>query len=255
MKTLYLVRHAKAIPCEAEINDFKRLLSKDGQEDAQMVAKRLSKKRILPDLLLASPADRALETAHIFAEKLHYPHQRILLQEELYAAEQAERVCTMLQALPDQYETVMLFGHEPLLSACAGLLVPDFSAELLMAGVIGIYLDISEWRQLSEGQGTLSFFDFPVRAIPKVDKEARKVIKKHLSATMEDLLEQIDVEISKHVRKVIKKTSKKFAKELLNVLQTPKVRELASGKGQPRIDRRPQTPGEKEEEEAGGQNH
>ena len=252
MKTLYLVRHAKAIPREAGVNDFKRLLSQDGQEDARTMAKRLSKKGIFPDLLIASPADRALETAHIFAEKLHYPHQRILVHEELYTADQAESVCPMLQALPDQYETVMLFGHEPLLSACAGWLAPNFSAELRTAGVIGICLKISEWRQLLEGGGTLVFFDFPVRATPKVDKEARKIVKEHLSTTMEDLLEQIDVEVSKHVRNVIKKTSKKFAKELLNVLQTSKIRELARGKGQPRIDRLPQLPGENEEDEAGG---
>lgn len=250
MKTLYLVRYAKAIPRESGINDFKRLLCRDGQEDARTMARRLSKKGILPDLLVSSPADRALETAHIFAEKFNYPCQRILIREALYTADQVDSVCFILKTLPDlpdQYEKVMLFGHELVLSACAGWLAPDFSAALRTAGIVGICLDISEWQQIAQGRGTIVLFDFPVRATPKVYKEARKAMKKQLSATMEDLLEQIDVELSKHVQKVIKKTSKKFAKELVNVLQTSKIRELACSNGQARIDRLPQPPDEKEE--------
>ena len=57
MKTLYLVRHAKAIPGDVGVNDFKRPLSKRGKDDAQAMGKRLYQKGISPDLCVSSPAD------------------------------------------------------------------------------------------------------------------------------------------------------------------------------------------------------
>ena len=98
MKTLYLVRHAKAISQELGVNDFKRSLSKQGRDDAVAMSKRLWKKGIAPDLLLSSPADRALETAHIFAEQFDYPVQRILLKDEIYD-EDADVVRELLKPL------------------------------------------------------------------------------------------------------------------------------------------------------------
>ena len=236
MKTLYLVRHAQAISRESGVNDFKRLLAPEGREEARTMGKRLVRKGIAPDLLIASPADRALETAHIFAEKLDYSIQRILLREELYPGEDATCFPRVLNELPDGYQTVMLFGHEPALSRWANTLIPDCCGELRTTGVIGIALPISSWQAVSDGIGVLMFFDFPVQVTPKIYKDARKVMQAQLTTTIENLLKQIDVDISKQVQKIIKKTSKTYAKKLVNTLQMSKIEELVQGQCQPRLD-------------------
>lgn len=237
MKTLYLVRHAKAISRELGTNDFKRMLSKQGCEDAEAMSKRLGKKGISPELLIASPADRALETAHIFAERFGYPVQQIVLKDEIYDEEAMEPLLLMLQALEDRYHSVMVFGHEPALSQLAGFLLKDTEdVEMRTSGVLGLGLRIGHWRELAEDCGSLLLFDFPVRATPKVYKQARKTIAKHLTSTMQDILEQIDESASKHLEAILKKTSKKMAKELTKVLRASKIEDIAGTRPQKRVD-------------------
>ena len=84
MKTLYLVRHAKSSWNFPELRDFDRPLNKRGKKNAPEMGKRLRAKGILPDLLLTSPANRALTTAREIAEKIGYPIKDILEDDHIY---------------------------------------------------------------------------------------------------------------------------------------------------------------------------
>lgn len=235
MKTLYLVRHAEAIPRDAGVNDFNRALVKSGKHDAQAMSRRLQKKGIRPDLLLASAAVRAMETAHIFAETFGYPLPNISLSEDIYDKDE-QGLQEMLAGLEDMYATVMLFGHEPALSRLAKMFLPDFECVLRKSGVIGIAFKVARWQEISAETATLLLFDFPVRITPKVYKKARKTLKHEISATMDDILAQIHVSASKHVTKIIQKTSKRMAKELIKMLEAAKVEDLAGVKKGARVD-------------------
>ena len=70
MKTLYIVRHAKSSWDNLSIDDFDRPLNKKGLKDAPKMAKHFADTYQRPDLIISSPARRALETAENFAEKL-----------------------------------------------------------------------------------------------------------------------------------------------------------------------------------------
>jgi len=227
MKTLYLIRHSKAIPGESGVNDFKRPLEKRGIEDAKTISKRLQKKEIFPDIMISSPADRALETAHIFAEALNYPARQILLKEEIYEGG-ADNLRQIIAPLDDYYDVAMLFGHEPALSSLAAQLLRDAEGvELRTTGVIGIGFDIASWQSISDQTGTLLLFDFPVRATPKVYKKAKKAISDEISISIESILEGIDSGVSHYMQKVLKKTSKTLAKELTRVMQSSKIEHFA----------------------------
>jgi phosphohistidine phosphatase len=52
--------------------DKDRPLSDRGRRDAPKMGKRLAKRDVKPDLILSSPARRALKTAEIIAKKLDY---------------------------------------------------------------------------------------------------------------------------------------------------------------------------------------
>lgn len=237
MKTLYLIRHSKAISSESGVNDFKRALSKRGIDDAKTMSKRLRKKGVLPDILISSPADRALETAHIFATEFDYSVRNILLKEEIYEG-QATDLLGVIEQLDDHYDSAMLFGHEPALSSLATLLLHDAEGiELRTTGVVGIIFDIASWQKLQQQGGSLLLFDFPVQATPKVYKKAKKVISDEISMSIESILEGIDSGVSQHVQKVLKKTSKKLAKELTHVMQSSKVEDFAGIHPQKRVDR------------------
>jgi len=86
MKTLYLIRHAKSSWDNHDISDFERDLNHRGKLDAPLMAKIIRQKKIKPDLIISSPAVRAINTANIFAGILDYPVEKIEANEKLYDA-------------------------------------------------------------------------------------------------------------------------------------------------------------------------
>ena len=71
-KTLYLIRHAKSSWDDHDLSDFQRTLNNRGLKDAPLIVKFLKGNNIVPDLIITSPAVRALSTAEIFADEFHY---------------------------------------------------------------------------------------------------------------------------------------------------------------------------------------
>ena len=85
MKTLFLIRHAKSSWEDTALADKDRPLSDRGRRDAPKMGKRLAKRDVKPDLILSSPARRALTTAEIIAKKLDYKRKDIVVEDRLYS--------------------------------------------------------------------------------------------------------------------------------------------------------------------------
>ena len=86
MKTLFLIRHAKSSWDDPALSDKDRPLGDRGRRDAPRMGKRLAKRDVKPDLILSSPARRALTTAEIIAKKLDYKRKDIVVDTRLYAS-------------------------------------------------------------------------------------------------------------------------------------------------------------------------
>ena len=126
MKTIYLIRHAKAAKKKEKSSDFKRTLVKQGQEEAKLMARKLKRERIIPELIISSPASRSLETAHIYAKKLGYPVKKIMLNETLYEDMSEEALLFIVRNQDDKYGSLMMFGHDPSFSNFTNYLLKDF---------------------------------------------------------------------------------------------------------------------------------
>jgi phosphohistidine phosphatase len=118
VNTLFLVRHAKSSRDDPALPDKDRPLNDRGKRDAPKMGERLAKRGVMPDLILSSPAKRALKTAKIIAKKLDYKLADIVVDERLYqtAADDLLHVIRKLGAKP---KSVMLFGHNPELTDLA----------------------------------------------------------------------------------------------------------------------------------------
>src|SRR5438128_6747757 len=112
MKTLFLIRHAKSSWGDTALPDKDRPLGDRGKRDAPKMGKRLAERDVKPDLILSSPAMRALTTAEIIAKKLDYKLEDILVDDRLYASK-ADDLLSVIQKLGDKLERVMVFGHNP----------------------------------------------------------------------------------------------------------------------------------------------
>src|SRR5271157_4582531 len=112
MKTLFLIRHAKSSWDDTALPDKDRPLGDRGRRDAPKMGKRLAKRDVKPDLILSSPARRALKTAEIIAKKLDYKLGRILVVDCMYPGG-ADSLLRVINELDDGLQCVMLFGHNP----------------------------------------------------------------------------------------------------------------------------------------------
>jgi phosphohistidine phosphatase len=112
LKTLFLVRHAKSSWSDATLADRERPLAKRGRRAARRMGRRLAERKARPDLMISSPALRALKTARLMARKLQHPRRRIQVDDTLYAATLAA-VLRRVRDLDERYARVMLFGHNP----------------------------------------------------------------------------------------------------------------------------------------------
>ncbi|QHL88574.1 histidine phosphatase family protein [Nibribacter ruber] len=161
MKTLYLLRHAKSSWKFEDLSDHDRPLAKRGRSDAPLIGQELSERKIKLDLMISSSAVRALSTATIVAKEIDYDPEKISVEEELYRID-ATSLLHFIQALPDEYDQVMLVGHNPTLTELINMLVPDKGiANLPTAGVAGISFDCSYWGEASTDNTKLLFIDIP----------------------------------------------------------------------------------------------
>ena len=63
MKKLLIMRHAKSCWKDSDLSDHERPLKKRGKNDAKKMGKLLKSKKIIPDVIICSTAERAKETA------------------------------------------------------------------------------------------------------------------------------------------------------------------------------------------------
>jgi phosphohistidine phosphatase len=152
MKTLFLIRHAKSSRDDPAQPDKDRPLNGRGKRDAVKMGERLAKRRVEPDLILSSPAVRALATAEIFSKKLDYKRRNIAVDERLYAAE-ANDLLDVIHKLSDELERVMLIGHNPELTALAHRFSSNI-AHLPTCAVAELVFDAKSWSRIGEDKPT-----------------------------------------------------------------------------------------------------
>jgi len=160
VKTLYIVRHAKSSWDDPLLDDFSRPLNERGKRDAPKMAKRLKEKRIVPDLMLTSPARRAKSTCKRMAEIFGYEDDKIKTERDLYLASE-NTILEVVRSVKDKYNSLILFGHNPGLTAFVNAIGKQQFYNVPTCGVAAFELRIDSWKALNYGDGNLLFYDFP----------------------------------------------------------------------------------------------
>ena len=111
MKTLLLLRHAKSSWKEPGLRDFERPLNSRGREAAPVMGRYMRARKLRPDLILCSPAERARQTAALVAEAAGLG-AKIRYDERIYEAT-AERLVEVVSQVEESCEQLMLIGHNP----------------------------------------------------------------------------------------------------------------------------------------------
>ncbi|MBL0049397.1 MAG: histidine phosphatase family protein [Bacteroidetes bacterium] len=160
MKKLCIIRHAKTEVQQQGQLDFDRKLAKRAYEDVPQIAHLLKDKKISPDLILSSPAMRAISTAHLFSEKLHYPEHKIEQNSLIYNAS-VSTLLKVIQGISDDYKTVFLVGHNPGMTLLANLLCMPPILHIPTSGAVYIDLQTKHWSHVKALCGKQEFFIHP----------------------------------------------------------------------------------------------
>lgn len=218
MKTLYLVRHAQATLRSDDVPDFDRVLLSRGLKQARRTGGNLKQVCGRPDLLVSSPARRALETAHVFAEQLEAPVEQIELNPVLYEAHSVRDLSALVAALPPEAECVVLVGHNPLLSDVLAEWVPGCRTSIPKAGVVGLRLDIAAWADAGAPHAHLEYFDSPLSRAGRLRLASQ--VKKALALRIENRLgEVLEFEAhmhTRHLQKLFRATARDLAASIVD---------------------------------------
>ena len=159
MKTLFLIRHAKSSRDDPALPDKDRPLDAHGKRDAPKMGTRLAKRDVKPDLILSSPARRALTTAEIIAKKLDYHVKDIAVDEQLYAAA-VDDLLSVIHKLGDKLKRVMLFGHNPELTELAHRLSSEIT-HMPTCAVAEFTFSAKSWSDVGKAKPARVAFDYP----------------------------------------------------------------------------------------------
>jgi phosphohistidine phosphatase len=111
MRELLIFRHGKS-GWPAGVADFDRPLKKRGEDAATRIGFWLRDSKLAPELVLSSPAARAIATARLTCDAMGLERDRIHEDKNLYLAG-LEKLLAIVRAIPPSTNRAMIVGHNP----------------------------------------------------------------------------------------------------------------------------------------------
>ena len=112
MRELLLVRHAKSSWNSGAPSDFERPLAKRGLRNAPAMGAWLAERRLVPDLVVTSPALRALMTTDGLLSGMDAEGLPIEEDDRIYGGGVRD-LAAVLEDLAGRAQSLMLVGHNP----------------------------------------------------------------------------------------------------------------------------------------------
>ncbi|MGM0498009.1 MAG: SixA phosphatase family protein [Bacteroidota bacterium] len=159
-KQLFIVRHGKSSWEYEHVDDIDRPLKIKGINDAYAMAKRLDSKNKKPQLIISSPANRALHTSIIFSRVLDYPLFNLRLNEIIYNGDEDD-ILNLIHETDDSISTLMIFGHNPVSTDLSNMFLKDKLDKLPTAGITSLNFKADSWKDISKDNVSTELVDYP----------------------------------------------------------------------------------------------
>jgi phosphohistidine phosphatase len=147
-KILGIIRHGKSTKDFSSVEDLDRPLKEIGIIKSIDIAEKIREQNFIPDLIVSSPAIRALHTAMIAARVFGYPYNNILIDPVIYSDEE-KNIVQFIKTTGDTINNLFIFGHNPVLTSLANFYLSQHT-DLPTSGAIILQFDISHWSEVSK---------------------------------------------------------------------------------------------------------
>lgn len=165
MKTIFLIRHAKACKSTFSQIDFDRVLEKSGEADAEAIAQKLKDANYTIEQIVASAAKRTTQTALIFAIKNNIELSKIIFENKLYNAP-AHVYEDIILSLDNGKNTVAIVGHNNGISDYASSLLKErMYLDMPPGGIVAFRAAIQNWEDFVNADKELLFFEAPENSV------------------------------------------------------------------------------------------
>jgi phosphohistidine phosphatase len=169
LKTLHLLRHAKAEPAIADDPaDHARPLAKRGRKAAEAMAKYLAECGFTVDRAFSSTAARTKET--LVALQPVLGSIPVAYRDRLYMID-TDDLLNFIRQIPETAESVLLVGHNPAYHEIALRLIgkapgqseawQNLKEKFPTGALCSISFDVSHWNDIKPRGGTLRGFVRP----------------------------------------------------------------------------------------------
>lgn len=166
-KKLILLRHSKA-SMPGHVGDHERPLAAQGHTDAAAAGKWLVAHGAVPDFILCSSALRTRQTCTWICQELGEKAPTAKLEDRLYDGSDTQ-VLSMINAVPETVQSLLVIMHQPAVQALALRLAADDSDEEAYTDVALSYptsgISLLEhhvrWMELDHRDCTLTGFAAP----------------------------------------------------------------------------------------------
>ncbi len=163
MKRLILVRHAKTeqLDYHSVKTDYQRELKPRGYADSKLIAEKLVKMGIKPDLIVSSSAKRAKQTAKLFAQQLQYDPELIDYHRFIYDGYTTSEFLGFLEQFGQNHETIMVVGHNPEIAMLAINLSEGDYYHFPTCATTAINFNTDDWKAINAREGKPEWFIYP----------------------------------------------------------------------------------------------
>jgi len=154
---VYILRHGIAEVARGGMRDADRALTEEGKTKLRTVLRAAKSVGVAPELILTSPYLRAVQTAKVAAEVLEFQGQTVEV-DALRPGGTPEEAWDEIRVYQAS-DSVMVSGHEPLLSSLAAFLLgtPSLWIDLKKGSLMRIEMD----RTGAAPRGTLCWYYTP----------------------------------------------------------------------------------------------
>ena len=166
-RRLYIIRHGKSSWDDDMLDDIDRPLANRGLRNSEEMALRLKEAGLVPQLVFASPANRARSTALIMCRSWGLGEADLQIHDSLYMA-YASEIRDVVSLAPDGITDLAIFGHNPSFTLFANKFLAEPLDNLPTAGVVVLSFDSENWSGLSRGRVKEALVDFPKKKRPGI---------------------------------------------------------------------------------------
>jgi phosphohistidine phosphatase len=147
-KTLVIIRHGKSTWDYPSVHDIDRPLKEIGICNTILTAQKIKENNILPDIMISSPANRALHTALITARELGFPVEKIIIDSRIYS-KSAEEILPIIKSTDNSFSCLFVFGHNPVFTIIPNTFLKYKIDNLPTSGAAIFEFNTSSWSEIS----------------------------------------------------------------------------------------------------------